>query len=505
MVKSEGLFLMAAAFAALSLMPSVALAAGSDVTIVLDVQPDQVDACQASKSQVGKVIKQNVTETLTEIDPANGQVIPRLATEWSQTDPKTWRLKLRENVKFHDGTPFNGEALKVAFARLLNDKLDCEIRVKYFGGLEIDVGVLGEHEVEIKTNRPIPILPTLLSTVTVPAPSTPHDEYSRQPIGTGPYTFANWQAGKNIVLKRFDEYWGEKPTVASATYIWRQESTVRAAMVASGEADIAFNIAVQDATNPKTDFSYLNAETTRLRIDVPIIPLDDIRVRQALNYAIDRDALKGTIFSDDVVPATQLVVPGTNGHNPDLTPYPYDPEKAIELLKQARADGVAVDKEILLIGRHNFFPNSEEAVQALQAMYAAVGLKVRLQMTESSEWFDSLFKPFAENRGPNLFLDQHDNTSGDASLTIYAKYHSKGGQTVLDDSELDDLIDRANVATGEERTKLFQQAFGRIHEDLVGDVALFHMVGFTRVNERLEFKPTLATNGELQLAQIKIR
>lgn len=505
MNRPNGLLLKAAVYAVSLAISPLALAAGSDVTIVLDVQPDQVDACQASKSQVGKVIKQNVTETLTEIDPASGKVLPRLATEWSQADPQTWRLKLRENVKFHDGTPFNAEALKVALARLLNEKLDCEIRVKYFGGLTVDVGVLGEHEVEIKTNRPVPILPTLLSTVTVAAPSTPHDEYSRRPIGTGPYIFADWKAGKNIVLKRFDEYWGEKPEVTSATYVWRQESTVRAAMVASGEADIAFNIAVQDATDPKSDFSYLNAETTRLRIDVPIAPLDDVRVRQALNYAIDREALKGTIFSDDVVPATQLIVPGTNGYNPDLKPYPYDPDKAKELLKQAESAGVPVHKEILLIGRHNFFPNSEEAVQAIQAMYSEAGLNVKLQMTESSEWYDSLFKPFAENRAPNLFLDQHDNTSGDASLTIYAKYHSKGGQSVLDDKELDDLIDRANVATGEERTKLFQRAFKRIHEDLVGDVALFHMVGFTRVNGRLEFKPTLSTNGELQLAHIKIR
>ena len=505
MSRLSGLFIKAVTFTAFSTVSTLAVAAGNDVTIVLDVQPDQVDACQASKSQVGKVIKQNVTETLTEIDPTNGRVIPRLATEWTQVDPTTWRLKLRENVKFHDGTPFNGEALKVAFARLLNGKLDCEIRVKYFGGLTFDVSVLGEHEVEIKTNKPIPILPTLLSTVTVPAPSTPHEEYTRQPIGTGPYTFANWQAGKNIVLKRFDDYWGEKPVVTSATYVWRQGSTVRAAMVASGEADIAFNIAVQDATDPKTDFSYLNAETTRLRIDVPIAPLNDIRVRQALNFAIDRDALKGTILSDDVLPATQLVVPGTIGHNPDLKPYPYDLEKAKLLLKQAEADGVPVNKEIVLIGRHNFFPNSEEVMQALQAMYREAGLKVRLQMTESSEWYDALFKPFAENRSPNLFLDQHDNTSGDASLTIYVKYHGDGGQSVLDDTKLDDLIDRANVATGEDRTKLFQQAFKRIHEDLVGDVALFHMVGFTRVNGRLEFKPTLATNGELQLAQIKIR
>ena len=120
----------AAAIAFAVMSPNSSMAAESDIVIVLETQPDQLDPCQASKSQVGKVIKQNVIETLTEIDPVTGQVNPRLATEWSMVDDLTWRFKLRENVVFHDGTPFNAQAVQYSVERTLDESIDCEIRVK---------------------------------------------------------------------------------------------------------------------------------------------------------------------------------------------------------------------------------------------------------------------------------------------------------------------------------------------------------------------------------------
>lgn len=497
--------LLAAAVALPLWSPTLAGAADTDVVIVLQTEPDQLDPCQSSKSQVGKVIKQNVVETLTEIDPSNGQVKPRLVTEWSQVDNLTWRFSLRQGVKFQDGTPFNAAAVKYSIERTLDERIACEIRVKYFGGLSVQVTPLSDFEIEVKTNTAVPILPTLMGTVVAMSTATPMGEITRNPIGTGPYRLTEWSPGRQIVLTRADDYWGKKPAVTKATYIWRSESAVRAAMVASGEADIAPNIAVQDATDPKMDFSFLNSETSRLRIDAEIPPLNDVRVRLALNYATNREGMRGTIFSDKVIPSTQHVVPGINGHNPDLVPYPYDPEKAKSLLAQAKADGVPVDREIILIGRHNLYPNSQESLEALQAMYQAVGLKVTLKMTEAAEWFDLLFKPYAEDRAPNLFQEQHDNNNGDAVFTAFAKYHSKGGQSTFSDAQVDDLIDRAGQATGEERTKLYQAAFKRIHEVIVPDVSLFHMVGFTRVNPRLDFTPSIATNSELQLSQIAFK
>lgn len=498
--------LLGAVTVATSLMlPVAARAAASDVIVVLQTQPDQLDPCQSSKSQVGKVIKQNIVETLTEIDPVSGQIKPRLATEWSMVDDLTWRFKLREGVVFHDGTPFNAEAVRYSVERTLDESIDCEIRVKYFGGLSVEITPVGDYEIEVKTDIAVPILPTLMGTVVAMSTATPMGEITRTPIGTGPYKLESWDPGQKIVLTRFEDYWGEKPAVTSATYIWRSESAVRAAMVASGEADIAPNIAVQDAVDPSMDFSFLNSETARLRIDTEIPPLNDLRVRLALNFAVDREALRGTIFSDKVIPSTQHVVPGINGHNPDLVPYPYDPEKAKELLAEAKADGVPVDSEIIMIGRHNLYPNSQESLEALQAMFKAVGFNTTLRMTEASEWYDLLFKPYAEDRAPNLFQEQHDNNNGDAVFTIFVKYHSEGGQSTFSDPTLDDLIDRAGQASGEERTKLYQEAFKRIHEEIVPDVSLFHMVGFTRVNPRLDFTPSIATNSELQLSQVAFK
>lgn len=489
----------------LSLTPDTVFAAETDITVVLETQPDQLDPCQSSKSQVGKVIKQNVVETLTEIDPDTGEVNPRLATEWSQSDDLTWTFKLRDDATFHDGTAFNAEAMKYSIERTLDESIDCEIRVKFFGGMDVTVTATGEHEIQVKTDKPVPIMPTLMGTVVAMSMATPMGEITRDPIGTGPYVLSEWSPGSRIVLTRNGDYWGEQPQVTSATYIWRSESAVRAAMIANGEGDIAPNIAVQDANDDAMDFSFLNSETSRLRIDTEIPPLNDRRVRLALNYAVDRDAMKGTIFSNQVIASTQHVVPGVNGHNPDLVPYPYDPEKAMALLAEAKADGVPVDTEIVLIGRYNLYPNSEESLQAIQAMYQAVGIKTKLQMTEASEWFDLLFKPYAEDRAASLFQEQHDNNNGDAVFTIFAKYHSEGGQATISDETLDDLIDRAGAATGAERTDLYQMAFKRIHEEVVADVSLFHMVGFTRVNPRLDFKPSIATNSQLELSLVSIR
>ena len=233
-----------------------------EIIVVLSEEPDMVDPCEASRSNVGRIVKQNVTETLTEIDPDDGSITPRLATEWERIDDLTWRFALQEGVTFHDGEPLNAEAVKAAIERTLDERIDCEIRIKFFGGMEVTPVVVDEHTLDIKTAEPAPILPTMMGTMTVTSPNTVVGERTRDPIGTGPYRFVSWEPGTSVVLERFEDYWGEAPEVEKVTYVFRTELAVRAAMVAAGEADIAPNIAVQDATDPSMDFSYLNSETS---------------------------------------------------------------------------------------------------------------------------------------------------------------------------------------------------------------------------------------------------
>src|SRR5687767_4913892 len=220
-----------AGLAALPLAVALAVSSGSvhaaeegEVVIVLSEEPDMIDPCEASRSNVGRIVKQNVTETLTEIDPDDGSITPRLATEWEQVDDTTWRFKLQEGITFHDGEPFNAEAAKTAIERTLDERIDCEIRIKFFGGMEVTPVVVDEHTLDIKTAEPAPILPTMMGTMTMTSPNTVVGERTRDPIGTGPYRFVSWTPGTSVVLERFADYWGEAPEVAKVTYVFRGES-----------------------------------------------------------------------------------------------------------------------------------------------------------------------------------------------------------------------------------------------------------------------------------------
>ena len=475
------------------------------VTVVLPEALQTVEPCQSAVSTVGRVIKQNVTETLTELDPDTGVIKPRLATAWERLDDDTWRFRLREDVTFHDGAPFDAEAVIHSINRTMDTTLTCMVRNKFFGGVKFNFEVVDPHTLDVTTNPGNPILPTVLSTMTIASPNTKPGEASRKPIGTGPYAMSTWDPSQKIVLDQFAGYWGDKPEVERATYVWRTESAVQAAMVATGEADIAPTIAIQDATDPTTDFSYPNSETSRIRIGADQSPLNDVRVRKALNLAVDREAFRGSILSRDVVPASQLVVPTINGYNAELKPWPFDPAEAKSLLSAAKADGVPVDKEIRLISRTNIFPNVTETMEALVQMWGEVGFNVKLQMLEVAQVLALGTKPYAPDRPPTLVIDQHDNNTGDASFTILYKYFSQGAQSDTNDPQTDALISEGTASTNPRRRELYEQAFARIQQVDVSDIMLFHMVGYTRVNPRLIFRPSIATNSELQLAQIRFK
>ncbi|MEO3434675.1 ABC transporter substrate-binding protein [Inquilinus sp. CAU 1745] len=472
------------------------------ITIVLPEQVNNLEPCQASRSNVGRVIKQNINEALTRILPADGSVEPLLATGWEQVDEKTWRFTLQEGVKFHDGADFNAEAVAFSIDRLMSGDITCDDRSK-FGDVTLTPTVIDEHTIEIATDEPVPILPTLMGMVMIVSPNTPADQIVNDPVGTGPYTVSEFTT-ETVVLDRFDGYWGEMPEVAKATYVWRTESALRAAMVETGEADLTPAIAIQDATNPETDFAYLNSETTRMRIDAQIPPLDDVRVRKALNLSIDWEGL-AMLFGPDVIRASQMVVPGILGHNPDIEPWPYDPEQAVALLEEARADGVPVDATINVIARTAFFPNGQESVEAMMAMWEAVGFNLELTTLDVAGWVRYLDKPFPQDRGPNIFQQQHDNNSGDAVFTAYVMYASDGQYSTVDNPELDQLLDRATSATGQERAEAFQEVFRVVHDEVIADVPMFHMIGYTRVGPRLEWRPTIATNSQIPLADIGFR
>jgi peptide/nickel transport system substrate-binding protein len=481
-----------------------AYAGSGPIKIVLPEEADLLEPCMATRSNIGRIIMENVSETLTELDVRGKKgVMPRLAEKWEQTQDGSWRFHLRQGVKFSNGTTFDAKDVKHSFDRVMSDKNACESR-RYFGGMKISANVVDPYTIDFKADPAQPILPLLMSLVTIVPEETPL-AFIREPVGTGPYALKNWTPGQQIVLAARSDYWGAKPQVTEATYLFRSDPSVRAAMVKAGEADLSPSISQLDATDPKTDFSYLDSETVYLRLDHNIQPLNDVRVRRALNLAIDRQAFIGTLVPDGAVLATALVPPTTQGWNPDVKVFPYDPAGAKKLLAEAKAAGVKVDTPITLIARTANFPNVTEIMEAVQSQLQEVGFKVDLKFVEVAEHESYYSKPFKEGRGPIIVAAMHDNSKGDPSFTMFFKYASQGTQSGFSDPKVDDLIKRASAAVGDERAKLWSQLIAYLHDDVVADGLLFHMVGFSRVSPRIDFKPTIATNSMLQLSEIGIK
>lgn len=472
------------------------------IVIVAPTEPDTLEPCESSNEDIGRIVKQNINETLTDVDPTDGSPLPRLATSWEQVDPQTWRFHLRDDVVFDDGEPFNAEAVVFNIERAFSGDFVCAQIGKAFSGYTLTAKAVDEHTVEVTADRPAPILPTRFSMLTMASPKTTKNEPVRNAAGTGAYRFVEWTAGDSVVLERKDDYWGDQPEVSKVTFVFRPDSAVRAAMGATGEADIAIKITDLDATNPETDFAYLNSETTWLRLDTRFPPVDDLRVRQAFNYAIDREIMLGAVLNADSLVASQLPVPGINGHNDDLQPYPYDPEKAKALLDEARADGVPVDDKIRFIARSGQFAQIDEFAQVLTAMFQAVGFNIELEMMERGRQNRFQAKPLPTDVGPNIMLIMSDNNLGDSTFSVF-NFHTDGTQSTTSIPELDAMIDESIAATGDERRAAFQEVFRAALEDYAAIVPLFHMVGVTRVSERLDWKPSIATNSQIDVREIR--
>ncbi|WP_454858380.1 ABC transporter substrate-binding protein [Rhizobium binxianense] len=187
--------------------PSYAQDKSGDITIVLSSAVDVVEPCHMnSTGYIGQVLKTNVVETLTRLDPQTSEIKPNLATEWKQIDPQTWQIKLRQGVKFQDGSDFNADAVIAALNRQFSPELQCRDTIRLFGKTTIKTRALDPYTVEIKTSTPTPLMPTTLSQIGITAPNTSTKEATKSPVGTGPYVFTSWDPASKLVLTRFDGY-----------------------------------------------------------------------------------------------------------------------------------------------------------------------------------------------------------------------------------------------------------------------------------------------------------
>ncbi|MDQ0746103.1 peptide/nickel transport system substrate-binding protein [Streptomyces africanus] len=469
--------------------------------IVLPEEPPTLEPCDASLTATGRVTRANITEALTEREPSTGRLEPALATKWTRDSATSWTFTLRRGVTFHDGSPFTAAAAAFSVKRATDSGIDCNVDGYIFADSELTATPVDDTTLRVTTAKPDPILPLRLSFVEIVPTSTDPDSRVRDPVGTGPYRIDEWNQGRYLRLKRFPGYWGKTPDFAAATYVWRAEGSVRAAMVTNDEADVAIGLAPEDGAGDRA-VEFATNEVSYLRMDATKAPLNDIRIRQAVNYAIDREGLVTAVFAGR--PTGQLVAKGVTGHNPRLRPWPYDPEHARKLVAEARADGVRTDTTLTVMGRNGIYPKAAEAMEVVQDGLIKAGLKVRIKMLDVNAWLEYLLRPFpAGDTGPTLLQAQHGNQAGDAAFTMAQIYGSEGAQSSYGTEALDRLIEQAELASGGKRQKAFADAFTYQNDEVVRDAVMANMTGLLALSPKVRYRPDPSTNDEMRLADMR--
>lgn len=469
--------------------------------IVISQEPPTLEPCESSLTSTGIVVRSNITEPLIERDPDTGDLQPLLSTAWRQTAPNQWAFDIRKGVTFSDGAPFTAKDAAFSIDRAVNSDLQCNVDGYVFGDDKLVVTAPDENTVTIATPKPDPILPLRISFVEIVPSGTSTTEKVREPIGTGPYAISDWEYGQKLLLKRNDRYWGAKPAFARAEYQWRSEGSVRAAMITNDEADIATSLGPEDGAGDR-GVPFQNNETTALRMQAGEAPLNDIRVRQAINYSVNRTGIVKALFRGLGEPASQLIPSGVVGYNDQLPLWPHDLDKAKALIADAKADGVPVDRQIRLIGRTAQFPKISETIEVLQSEFAEIGLNVKIEMMDTAGQLQYQLRPFPADTGPYLLMIMHGNQAGDAAFTMDQYMLSEGPQSAYGTPEFDGKIRAAEALTGQARQEAFATLFAEEPQQIMQFAYIAHMKGILGKSPRVDYTPNSATGDEMRLSEM---
>lgn len=348
-------------------------------------------------------------DTLVAVNPA-GQLVPGLATSWRAVDGTTWELKLRQGVKFHDGTALTADDVLFSLDRpaaLAGSPGPFTSYTRQIIGKQ----ALDPHTIRLKTAKPYGPLPLDLSSIFIVSKkaaqnaSTADFNSGKAAIGSGPFRLVHFQRGDRIELARSEFYWGEKPAWDKVSLRILSSNAPRLAALLAGDVDAIEGVPAAHIGRIKADPKFhleqkVSWRTIFWHLDQtdrssPFVsdkagrplaqnPLRDIRVRRAISMAINRDALVSRTMEGLAIPASNLVAPGIFGHNPDLQVEKYDPGGARKLLTEAGyPDGFA----LTLHGPNNRYINDAAVVQTVAQFLNRVGIATRVQTLPLSVYF----------------------------------------------------------------------------------------------------------------------
>ncbi|MER2535904.1 MAG: ABC transporter substrate-binding protein [Rhizobiaceae bacterium] len=457
------------------------------------------------------LVNWSINEPLVDRD-RTGALVPVLAAELpvpDQADPTVWHVKLREGIKFTNGEPFNAETVKHNVDLVANPEFGASIN-----GIETlkTVNVTGEYTLDIVTKSPDPWLLYRISTLRFVPPEASKDAaaYAQHPIGTGPYKFARWDKGQRIILEKNEGYWGgDDAQLSRVEFRFIPESATRIASLKSGEVDMVASLTPDDLRKvPQVLKSSNAANGSYLRFNLETPPYDNKAFRQALNYAINRDALNEFLWGGQaIVEPCQTLPKGEVGFNDTLRAYPYDPAKAKELLAQVELPAnFTVDAAFTTGG---YYPKDSETGQAIAADWAAIGLKTNIQYLSSDKWLDDLLSGSTKTTSGSplpmtyIQIDYHSMYAARIASRIFAR-NNKMSTMGTKYPDIDTLLATANQSFDKAKaTAAFEQVYKTGCDEALY-VPLLDYPDFWGASERVKYETGVGVISRIHLDKIRV-
>jgi peptide/nickel transport system substrate-binding protein len=404
---------------------------------------------------------------------------PSLATEWSSDEEgKVWTFKLREGVKFHDGTDFNAGSVVFTYERILQeghpyaDMGDWSYLDYLLGEVIAEVKEIDEYTVEFTLNEVFAPFLTYMGLysqfIVSPAGVMEHgDEFYKNPVGTGPYMMEEWKSEELTSMVLFEDYWGEKPAIEKIIWKVVPDATTRMMELQTGEVQAIKTIlpeqyALLDSDPDVNVVRVSGANIFYGSINHGVEPLDDLRVRQALMHAIDFDSLVDSVYEGLGTRAINPMPPTVFGFNDDIVPYAYDPDRARELLAEAGyPDGFDLDIHSLSTARV-YVGRPIDAAEIIADNLRAVGINPTVIVNEAATHFAIIssldyqlaFEGWYDVAHPNNFL---------RALILEGTTNNYKPQ---------ELWDLANAANGTNDRDLQEQYYREMQEIIHNDVGI---------------------------------
>ncbi|HLT18814.1 MAG TPA: ABC transporter substrate-binding protein [Thermomicrobiales bacterium] len=390
---------------------------------------------------------------------------PHLAESMEQVDATTFNFTIREGVTFHNGDPLTVDDVVFTIQRISDPNTESEL-LRYARTVT-SVEALDERTVQIKLSEPDVTFPLRLTLVPI-VPKAVVEElgdegFDANPMGTGPYRFVEWRRGDRVIMEAYEDYWQGPPKIETLVFRGIPEDSTRIAEVQTGGAGLVTNVPTQLVpeieSNPDTQLYQVNSlRTIFCVLNTLKAPFDDVRVRQAANYAVDKDLIVEGILDGYATPTSQPFGPEVFGYNPDLENYyAYDPDRARELLAEAGYDENN-RPEVNIFSAVGRILKDEEVVQNIAAQLEEVGFAVNLNFSEYQAYFDTYFGTGEPGMDLDIGFFSNANNTADADYNLSLNVHSGGRGIYWQNTEVDELIDKARQTEDQdERLALYHQ------------------------------------------------